>query len=122
MKVSASRKREKLLREELSRIVRILVEKYRPEKIILFGSLAEGRIHEWSDIDLLIVKDTPERPIERILEVSRLVCPRVGVDFFVYTPSEIDLCLKEGVSFFQDILNQGRVLYEKRNPGVDENC
>ncbi|MDI3531232.1 MAG: uncharacterized protein PWP60_1081, partial [Candidatus Atribacteria bacterium] len=58
METYASREREKLLHEELSRIVKLLIEKYQPEKIILFGSLAEGRIHEWSDIDLLIIKDT----------------------------------------------------------------
>jgi predicted nucleotidyltransferase len=120
METYASREREKLLHEELSRIVKLLIEKYQPEKIILFGSLAEGRIHEWSDIDLLIIKDTFKRPIERILEVSKLVRPRVGVDFFVYTPSEFALYLEEEVSFFRDILTQGKVLYEKGNSGVDE--
>lgn len=120
METYASREREKLLHEELSRIVKLLIEKYQPEKIILFGSLAEGRIHEWSDIDLLIIKDTFKRPIERILEVSKLVHPRVGFDFFVYTPSEFALCFEEEVSFFRDILTQGKVLYEKGNSGVDE--
>ncbi|MCX7668267.1 MAG: nucleotidyltransferase domain-containing protein, partial [Atribacterota bacterium] len=77
-----------------------------------------GVVHEWSDIDLFIVKDTPKRPIDRILEVTQLVRPRVGIDFFVYTPAEVSMCLTEGISFIQNILNQGKVLYEKGNPGM----
>lgn len=38
--------RKKLLEEELSRIVGLLKRDYEPEKIILFGSLAEGDMHE----------------------------------------------------------------------------
>lgn len=115
-------KRRVLLEEELSRIVTILIEKYQPEKIILFGSLAEGRIHEWSDIDLFIVKETDKRPIDRVLEVARVVQPRVGIDLFVYTPSEVKTLLEENVSFVRDILQTGKVLYEKGNPGMAEHC
>ncbi len=122
MGISAFKQREKLLHEELTRIVKILVEKYMPEKIILFGSLVGGHVHEWSDIDLLIVKETSQRPIDRVLEVARLVRPKVGVDFFVYTPSEVDLCLKEEVSFLRNVLKQGKILYEKGNTGMGENC
>ena len=46
------------LEKELHRIVATLIEKYKPEKIILFGSLATSKIHEWSDIDILIIKET----------------------------------------------------------------
>lgn len=122
MFIATCRRREKLLNEELSRIVQILIEKYRPERIILFGSLAQGHVHEWSDIDLFIIKETTQRPLDRVLEVARLVHPKVGVDFFVYTPSEVDMCLREGISFVCDILNQGKVLYEKGNPGMDAHC
>ena len=48
--------RKEALEKELHGIVATLVEKYKPEKIILFGSLATGKMHEWSDIDLLIIK------------------------------------------------------------------
>jgi predicted nucleotidyltransferase len=37
---------------------------YKPEKVILFGSFAEDDIHEWSDIDMVIIKETSLRPIE----------------------------------------------------------
>ncbi|MBC7218327.1 MAG: nucleotidyltransferase domain-containing protein [Candidatus Caldatribacterium sp.] len=112
--------RRTLLEEELSRIVTLLIEKYQPEKIVLFGSLARGHVHEWSDIDLLIIKETEKRPIERILEVVRLVRPRVGIDLFVYSPSEIETMLEEKISFVHDIMKTGKILYEKGNPGMVE--
>ncbi len=49
---SEARKRKAALEAELKRILPIIIEKYQPEKIILFGSLATGDVHEWSDIDL----------------------------------------------------------------------
>jgi len=43
------------LKEELKRITGIIIENCRPEKIILFGSLAGGRAQEHSDLDLLVL-------------------------------------------------------------------
>ena len=71
--------REELLKEELTRIVKVLKDRYCPEKIILFGSLAEGKVHEWSDIDLIIIKETDKRPIDRCIEVARLIKPKHSV-------------------------------------------
>lgn len=45
------------LNTELSRIVDVLVNSYNPQKIILFGSLAAGNVHEYSDIGLIVVKN-----------------------------------------------------------------
>lgn len=63
--------RKKMLEEELSRIIEVLKKEYNPEMIVLFGSLADGNVHEWSDIDLLVVKKTTKRPIERSLEAEQ---------------------------------------------------
>jgi predicted nucleotidyltransferase len=68
--------------EELSRIVEVIKEEYDPERIIVFGSMAENNIHEWSDIDLLVVKRTSKRPLERVLELGRLVKSKVGIEEF----------------------------------------
>lgn len=115
MKLFTIEQRKKLLEEELSRIVELLKKNYEPEKIILFGSLAEGDIHEWSDIDLLIVKKTTKRPLDRILETSRLIKPTIGIDLFVYTPDEFASLRQEKFSFLTTIARKGKVLYEKRN-------
>jgi len=117
-KVSQKRKlakRKKALELELKRITEILIKEYAPEKIILFGSFAAGNIHTGSDLDLLIIKETDKRPIERILEVARLVKPEIGIDLFVYTPEEIEMFLKEGYRFFREIHEKGKIIYEKRD-------
>lgn len=115
MQLLSIRDREKILKDELKRIVEIIKDKYSPEKIILFGSMAKGEIHEWSDIDLFIIKETQARPIDRCVEIARLTKPKVGIDLFVYTPEEFNSIIKEGFSFFIDIMKHGIVLYEKRN-------
>ena len=79
MKLFTITERKRLLEEELNRIVEVIKRDYEPEKIILFGSLADGNVHEWSDIDLLILKKTTKRPIERCLEACRLIKPRIGI-------------------------------------------
>ncbi len=114
MKLFTITERKKLLDEELNRIIEVIKRDYEPERVILFGSLADGRVHEWSDIDLLIVKKTKKRPIERCLEVCRLIRPKIGIDLFIYTPEEYENLINERFSFLINILKMGKILYEKR--------
>jgi len=50
-----SAQRHALLEAELERYVKILLESYHPERILLFGSMALEQVGEWSDIDLVIM-------------------------------------------------------------------
>jgi predicted nucleotidyltransferase len=120
MKLFTLKEREKLLSDELSRIIEVIKREYDPERIILFGSMAVNKVHEWSDIDLLIIKKTSKRLIERTLEVGRLVQPKVGIDLFIYTPEEYELLLKERSSFLLSVLKTGETVYEKRDRGMAE--
>ena len=60
---------EKLLETISTRIA----EAIRPQKIILFGSWARGERDAHSDIDLLIIKDTPARFLDRWTRVQRIL-------------------------------------------------
>ncbi len=105
-------KRNKLLRSELHRIVAKLRKDYKPQQIILFGSLANGTVGEYSDIDLVIIKNTKRRFIERLKEVALLCDYTVGVDFWVYTPEEFSRAVEQKENFFIDeIVHKGKVLY-----------
>ncbi len=115
MQIFTVSEREKLLKDELRRIVEIMKNEGDIEKIILFGSLAAGKVHEWSDIDMLVIKETEKRHIERILELNDLIHPKVGIDLFVYTPEEYEFLLQERFSFLMNILKTGKVMYEKGN-------
>ena len=112
------KQRKEALEEELRRIIAILVEKYQPEKIILFGSLATGRIHEWSDIDLLIIKETKTKRFYRRAQALRGIKRNVPIDAIILTPNEVRFLSHEGSLFIKDILEKGSVLYEKEKSVV----
>jgi len=99
------------LQAELDRILPIIVSEYKPEKVIVFGSLTTGLFDEWSDIDLIIVKETDKRFFERMDEVLSMIKPEEGLDLLVYTPAEFaELCIKR--RFFRvEILTKGRIIY-----------
>ncbi len=61
----------------LDEITKRVVESYRPESIILYGSHARGMPRQDSDIDLLIFKEINERPLDRRIRVERLLSKRL---------------------------------------------
>jgi len=102
------------LREMIQDMVQKIVADYAPQKIILFGSYAYSKPDENSDIDLLIVKDTNKRPIERWMEVKRLLrnpSRTVSVSPLVYTPQELEERLAIKDFFIQGVLERGEILY-----------
>jgi uncharacterized protein len=97
---------------EIDKITRQIIEKYRPEKIILFGSAARGNLGPDSDADFLIIKtDTPLYGADRIRELSRMIDRDIPVDLLVYRPEELEQRLKMGDPFLKAILKEGKVLY-----------
>lgn len=96
---------------ELAALVEQL-KSYRPEQIVLHGSLARGDWNRASDIDLIIVKETDQPFIQRIGEVLDLCNSAMDIEPLVYTPDELRAMLAEGNSFLEKALIEGRVLYE----------
>jgi predicted nucleotidyltransferase len=100
------------LNREIESITNQIIEKYKPEKIILFGSAAKGELKPDSDVDVLIVKkETPHYGADRIRELSRLIERNVPIDFLIYRPEEFDKRLEMGDPFLRTVLKEGRVLY-----------
>jgi predicted nucleotidyltransferase len=97
--------------KEIDNIKNQLIEKYKPDKIILFGSSAWGK-DKINDIDLFIVKkDVPYYGADRITEIYRLMDIEVPVDFIVYKPEEAEERLGLGDPFVKKIFKEGLVLY-----------
>ncbi|MBN1935139.1 MAG: nucleotidyltransferase domain-containing protein [Anaerolineae bacterium] len=80
------------------------------DRVILFGSMVQGEPGLGSDLDLLVVWDTPLDFLARTAELYRRLQPRVAVDLLVYTPEE--MVRMAGTPFIQRALKSGRVLYE----------
>jgi len=106
-------RRRAVLEAELARYVQLLREQYAPQRILLFGSLTSGEVQEWSDIDLVIVKETERKFLDRTREVLQLLRPQVGVDILVYTPDEFDQMAQQRAFVRDEIVGKGKVLYER---------
>ncbi len=93
-----------------------------PLQIILFGSYAKGRVDEESDIDLVVILDLDLIPKtydqklalkvqvrESIYELSR----QKPIDLTIYTRGEFEHLKKNRTSFYNEIMDTGKLLYEK---------
>ena len=100
------------VQSEIESITAQLIVKYKPEKIILFGSAARGNATPDSDLDFLIIKnDTPYRGRDRMIEVSRLIDRNLPADFLIYRPEEFKKRLAMGDPFLEMVVAEGKVLY-----------
>ena len=110
---SPAERRRLELAEELDRLVPMIIERYDPNLLLLFGSFASGHVQEWSDLDLVVVAESTLPFSRRLDHFYRSVLPRVGLDALVYTPSEW-ADLRHGRRFVkEEIVKKGVVIYER---------
>jgi len=109
-RLGLAEKRKSLLEKELERIIPLLIN-LGAKKVILFGSLSVGKVHRSSDIDLIIVKDSNQRFLDRLDEFYQAIKPNYGIDFFVYTPKEFEE-MSVTNPFLKRAVKEGRLLYE----------
>ncbi len=55
--------------ERLSPFLQVLVEQFRPERVILFGSYANEMPGEDSDVDLLVIKEMKRSPVQERIRI-----------------------------------------------------
>jgi len=121
--VSGQQQRGKNMDEKLKSIMQIIIQELEgniaPQRIILFGSRGTGSADDYSDLDLLIIAPSQDRPLDRRLKVRRLLREfdqAIGLDILFYTPEEADLLIKEPSSFLSQIMAHGITVYDKENP------
>ena len=108
---------EDKVRQTLSEIVEKLKREYKPQKIILFGSYAYGSPGKDSDLDLLILKNTKKRRVDRFVRVKRIIYDpnrKIPISPLILTPEELEKRLRMGDDFIDEIIRKGVVLYEGR--------
>ena len=102
-----------------------IVRKFRPQRIILFGSYAEGKPTVDSDVDLLVIMETRQRPPDQAAAIRRDVRFPFAVDLLVRTPKQVQERILLGDFFIREIMKRGKVLYETdfaaetRYPGIN---
>jgi len=95
-------------------IVERLVERFHPDKVILFGSCARGEADEGSDVDLLIVAETDLDPGERFPAARRALAGiPAAFDLIVRTPDEYRRRREvvNDIVYFAE--KYGKVIYER---------
>jgi predicted nucleotidyltransferase len=107
-------KRKRIPMQTIRALAKHIVENFDPEKIILFGSHAYGKPQSWSDVDLLVVMDTPKGEVETSIEIHKSL-PRItfSLDIIVRSREVIERRKKLGDWFLIDITEKGKVLYER---------
>lgn len=107
-------------RDVLQEITERLIAEFQPEQIILFGSRAWGKPDDDSDVDLLvIVPHSDMKPIQRAVRARRCLRGiRMPKDILVKTRAEVDKYRDVYASLECEILERGKVLYERRETGV----
>lgn len=97
--------------EKVKKLVECL-KRYNPEQIIVFGSYARGEADERSDLDVVIIKQTEKRFLDRLIEAARCLDNDLGkVDVFVYTREEFEEMRRRENPFIAKVLTEGRVIY-----------
>jgi predicted nucleotidyltransferase len=101
----------------IRRFARQIAERFRPDKIILFGSYAYGTPHADSDVDLLVIMPARNQ-IDQAVRIRWEVPARFPLDLIVRTPANMKWRLAEGDLFHTEIVKKGKVLYEKDDEGM----
>jgi uncharacterized protein len=99
-----------------NRVVKTLTP-LRPDKVILFGSYGYGKPNSESDIDILVIKDIPERDVRDFrLKIKRILWEEFhsqDIYFDVVVDSEERVLKRIGLGdlFYQEIYTKGEILY-----------
>ena len=105
-------KRKWIPQEAIDQVVDQIVEKFKPQKIILFGSYARGNPRPESDVDLIVIMDNEHKKSNPSLEIRRHLGVMFGLDLLVYTSKRLKERVDMGDWFLKDVLKEGKVLYE----------
>ncbi len=95
----------------IRRFARQVAERFRPRKVILFGSHAYGTPHADSDVDILVVMPCRNQ-IDQACRIDEAFDPPFPLDLIVRTPKNLARGLAASDSFLSEIVTRGKILYE----------
>jgi len=98
--------------KEIRALARRIARKFHPERVVLFGSYADGKPTPDSDVDILVVLPHKGRTLDKAVEIRLAAAPTLPVDLIVRTPESVRRRMRMGDGFLSDILENGKVLYE----------
>ncbi len=97
--------------QDIQRLAERIVEKFRPEQVVLFGSHACGVARDDSDVDLLVVMAYTGSRSRHAASIRAALPASIPIDVVVRTPEEVRGRLSTGDPLILDALENGKVLY-----------
>ena len=114
-----ARKKNQLnsIKQKLKKYVRVLTRAVNVDKMILFGSYAKGKAHEFSDIDIALVSPelSPKKPtFVHNIEIKKRA-NFYDPDLQLFAFPRIVFEKEEGVQgdFIREIKKTGKVIYQR---------
>lgn len=105
--------RERIPQEAIDDVVQQIINKFHPQKIILFGSYARGNPRPESDVDLLVVMGSGDNGNRQALTIRQsLEMDIFSLDIIVRSSQVLSERIALGDWFLREILTEGIVLYE----------
>lgn len=99
------------VRQRLARLIEGL-RKSGADRAYLFGSAARGEADEFSDLDVVVIVQTPLPFFERLTAIARCLPPDTGaVDLLACTSDEFDAMRRDGNAFAEMIAEEGQLIY-----------
>ena len=92
-----------------------VAREFSPQKIILFGSYAYGRPTLDSDVDLLVILPFRGNDVAKAIQIRSRFDTPFPMDLLVRKPEFIATRLRERDMFVEEVMNQGRVMYESQH-------
>src|SRR5437868_11310068 len=99
-------------RRLIRQFAREVAERFQPDKIVLFGSYAYGQPHADSDVDILVIMPA-RNELDQAVKICLAVDYQFPLDLVVRTPKNLAWRLAEGDSFLREVMDWGKILYEK---------
>ncbi|MFT3878959.1 MAG: nucleotidyltransferase domain-containing protein [Gemmatales bacterium] len=96
----------------IKKFARDVVERFHPEKIVLFGSQAYGTPNEDSDVDIMVVMQA-RNTLDMAAKISIDIDPPFSLDIIVRRPRKLAGYLERGQSFHTEVMKKGKVLYDR---------
>lgn len=103
-----------IVQDTIQEMVDRIVDRFSPERVILFGSYARGTATEDSDVDLLVVAETDLGPWERYPAVRQVLADYpAAIDIIFNTPEEFARrrSVINTIQYFAD--KYGSTVYER---------
>jgi uncharacterized protein len=101
----------------IRRYVRQIAKRFRPDKVILFGSYAYGHPTPDSDVDLLVVMPA-RNELDQAVRIDEALDRNFSLDLIVRTPRRLERRLRWGDWFLREIVSRGTVMYEPSTTGI----